>query len=118
MESARRLGNCLTVALTLWWATRGRGWMAVRRSEGLYGLVPHFGHGRVQKQGQQFLFIEAIPPRRKGVLWDRGDSFVLFPMIYRATRYKRVAMGTGDTLRDAVRQMWARDVCKHCGRMP
>lgn len=92
--------------------------MAVRRSEGLYGLVPHFGHGRVQKNGAQFLFIEGIPPRRKGSPWSKGDSFLAFPVIYRATRYRRVAQGTGNTLREAIRQMWARDVCKHCGRMP
>ena len=118
MQSARRVGNCLTFALSLWLATRGNGWIGFHRSEGLKGKLLHFVHGRIKRGGMELLIIEAIPPRRKGAAWQRGDLFFAFPMIIRATRWRRVAIGTGDTLRDAVRQMWARDVCKHCGRMP
>lgn len=116
--AARRLTNCLLVALTLWFATRGRGWIGLRRSLGLAGLIPHFVHGRERRGGHILIVVEAIPERRKGAAWQRGDSFLLFPAMFRATRYRRVAQGTGDTLRDAVRQMWHRDVCRHCGRMP
>lgn len=118
MQAARRLTNCLLVAVTLWWATRGRGWIGFRRSLGLAGMIPHFVHGREKRGGQILIIIEAIPPRRKSAPWQRGDSFLLFPAIYRARRYRLVATGTGDTLRDAVRQMWHQDVCRWCGRMP
>lgn len=116
--SARRIGNCLTFALALWWATRGRGWIGFHRSDGLKGKVPHFVHGRLKRNGLELLIVEAIPPRRKGTVWERGDMFFAFPMIVRASRWKRTAIGTGDTVREAMRQMWRRDVCKHCGRMP
>lgn len=118
MDKARRLTNCLLVALTLWFATRGRGWIGVRRSLGLAGLIPHFVHGREKQSGRILVIVEAIPPKRKDVPWSHGDSFLLFPALYRARRYRLVATGTGDTLRDAVRQMWSRDVCRWCGRMP
>lgn len=118
MESARRLGNCLTFSLALWWATRGHGWIGFRRSEGLHGLIPHFVHGRTRRRGTTLLIVEAIPERRKSRWRDPGDFFVLFPMMIRATRWRRTAIGTGDTLRDAIRDMRRHDICRHCGRMP
>lgn len=114
----RKWGNCCTFAFRLWLATRGRGWIGFRRSEGFSGLVPHFVHGRVRKNGLELLLIEAIPPRRKGAPWSRGDFVLAFPMIVRASLWKRTGIGTGDRVRDAVRDMRRSDICRHCGRMP
>lgn len=36
--------NCLVVALWLWLRSRGHGWLTVRRSHGLHGLIPHFAY--------------------------------------------------------------------------
>lgn len=115
---ARQWTNCLFVALALWISTRGRGWIGLRRSQGLKGKVPHFGHLREKCGGQYVVVIDAIPPRRKDRFFQGGDSFILFRPTYRATKYRRVAVGTGDDIRMALRQMWHHDICRHCGRMP
>lgn len=115
MRKIRQYGNCLTVALLLWAATRGRGWFWFRRSQGLGGKVPHFGHARERPNGR-LMVIDGIPPRRKATVCDEGDSFLCFPVTIRAREYRLVAQGTGDTIRDAVRGMWSRSPCRHCGR--
>lgn len=104
----RSISNCLVVALNLWIASRGRGGIGCVRSTGMWGLIPHFLHWRERKRGGEMLLIDAIPPRRKDAPWQRGDTFVMFPVTYRVRRYRLVATGTADTLKDAIRSMWGR----------
>lgn len=118
MEEGRRLGNCLTVACTLWRAATRRGWFCFRQSEGLKGLVVHCGHAREKFGGRELILVDAIPEFRKARIFQRGSFFLFFRMIFRVRRYRLTATGTGDNIQSAARDAWRNDACRHCGRMP
>lgn len=97
----RRLTNCLIVALSIWLKSGARHWIAVRRSVSFAGMVPHFSH--VRERGRELVMVDYIPRKRKPRIISRGDSLLLFDGLYRVRRYRLESVGTGDTLRDAVR---------------
>ena len=76
MPTVRRLSNCLIFAAVLWFRSRGRTWIAVRRSEGLKGLVPHFLH--LEEHGDTLIVRDYFPRRRKLRFGDQGDFALLF----------------------------------------
>lgn len=88
----------------------------MRRSSGLRGYVPHFGMARERANGRRLILVETIPPKRKERWLEDGNTFVAFPMIYRVRTYVLASMGTGDSLREAVRSQWHTiNVCPNCG---
>ena len=94
--------NCVLVALWLWWRSRMRTGVGVKRSEGLRGLVPHMFH--LQWRGDtRLIVVDYIPRRRKHAFTERGDSFVIFDGMYRARIYRQEAVATSDTLFSAYR---------------
>lgn len=100
--------NCAVVALALWYRASFRSGIVIKRSEGLYGLIPHFLHLRERKapkdrHGSTIVLVDYIPRRRKSGCADPGDSFVLFDGIYRVRIYRQVAVSTGDSLFSAYR---------------
>lgn len=109
--------NCMLVALALWLASRGRSGLWVRRSEGKQGRIPHTGIMR--ERGRALTVVDYIPRRRKTGIKDSGDCFVLFDGLFRVRRYVEVGIGTGDTLREAVRSAQAENspgLLLHSGR--
>lgn len=64
--------NCLLVALWLWIRSRGHGWLTVRRSHGLHGLIPHFAYA-ARARGW-LMTVEFCPRKSKSGLFSRGDS--------------------------------------------
>jgi hypothetical protein len=68
--------NCLLVALWLWFRGRGHGWIAMRRSDGLRGLIPHFAYA-ARARGWM-LTVEFSPGKSKSWIFSRGDSPLLF----------------------------------------
>lgn len=94
--------NCVLVALWLWWRSRMRTGVGVKRSEGLRGLVPHMFH--LQWRGDtRLVVVDYIPRRRKHAFIERGDSFVIFDGMYRVRIYRQEAVETSDTLFSAYR---------------
>lgn len=94
--------NCVLVALWLWWRSRMRTGVGVKRSEGLRGLVPHMFH--LQWRGDtRLIVVDYIPCRRKHAFTERGDSFVIFDGMYRVRIYRQEVVATSDTLFSAYR---------------
>lgn len=99
--------NCVVVALALWFRARFRTGIAVKRSDGLHGLIPHFMHMRERKRGRaprggiyaaDLLLEDFIPLRRKHGFLDDGDSFVVFEGMFRTRIYRLVAVSTAGSL--------------------
>lgn len=63
-------------------------------------MVPHLGIAR--ERDRELVVVDYIPRRRKSRLVGRGDSFALFDGLYRVRRYRLEAIGSGDSLREAV----------------
>ena len=105
--------NCVLVAVALWYRARFRSGLALKRSESLHGLIPHFLHLRERRRADatrrrgiratDLLVEDFIPRRRKSRFTDEGDSFVVFEGLFRTRIYRLVAVSTGSTLFEARR---------------
>ena len=108
----RHLSNCLLVAISLWFSTRGRAWIANRRSLYFRGLIPHFSVfiGR----GNTIYQIEYIPPVNEG---DVGRNYyALFDGYFQVKLWKNVGTGRAKSLISASRQ--ATHAAKQMIRIP
>ena len=85
----------------LWGASRGRDWVAVRRSRWFLGLIPHFAVFRAR--GRYCLHVEYVPRRERGDPKGKDDAVLIFNGRYRASLYRRVAVVYSDTYEDSVR---------------
>lgn len=90
----------------LWVAARGKIWVAIRRSLWFKGTIPHFSIFR--NKGMWCLHVEYIPNRRKGEPRTSDDLLLLFPGVYRATLFKRVASVTSKDYEEAVRGVFGK----------
>lgn len=102
--------NCALVAVALWYRARFRSGIAIKRSEGLHGLIPHFIHLRERKRRRlnpaerrgiyatDLIIEDYIPVRRKDGILDQGDSFLVFDGLFRTRVYRLVAVSTAGTL--------------------
>ncbi len=76
--------NCLFSAIRLWLKSRGRAWLAVRRSVAFRGLIPHYSC--IVDGEKQLIVIQYVPPTRQG---DAGkDSYLLFDGYWQINRYR------------------------------
>lgn len=90
----------MVVAASLWLRARGRGWLCMRRSVSLKGLVPHFGF--VEDRGRHIVCIEYVPRKRKGSTAPGADTALLFRGRYRVRRFVEVSRTEADSLQEAV----------------
>jgi len=95
--------NCLLVAVWLWIRGRAHGWLCVRRSVSLAGLIPHLAH--IEQHGLDWVLTEYIPTRRKGCGAQQPDTALLFRGRYRRRVLREVASSEADTLQDAINQI-------------
>ena len=93
--------NCLLVALWLWIRSRGHGWVSVRRSHGLHGLIPHFAYA-AQARGW-LLTAEFCPRKSKSGFFSRGDSPLAFRGHLVIRTYVLVDRSEPGSLADALR---------------
>ncbi len=96
----RYYSNCLLVALSIWASTRGRAWIANRRSLYFRGLIPHFSVfvGR----GETIYQIEYVPPVSDG---DSGSNYyALFDGYFQVKIWRNIGTGRSKTLIGASRE--------------
>lgn len=84
----------------LWAASRGKDWVAVRRSLWFKGAIPHFAVFRAR--GMFALKIEYVPRRLFGEPKTTEDAAILFNGHYKATLYRRVISVTADAYHQVV----------------
>lgn len=96
--------NCLIVALMLWYRTRFRSSIAVRRSEGLKGVIPHFYQVKELRGKRTIVLVDYIPRRSKATFLSQGDKFVVFNGQFRVRIYRLQGMATADSLLGAFRE--------------
>lgn len=94
--------NCLIVALWLWFRSRGRAYLWVRRSLHFAGLVPHAGTAHVAKDGT-LMVVEYVPP--KNDLWTRKNMLVLFDGTYRVWEMRPVSVRRFKTMEEVTAWM-------------
>lgn len=94
--------NCVIVALWLWWRSRLKTGLGVKRSDGLRGMVPHMFHLK-WRQDSRLVVVDYIPRRRKHQFSDEGDSFVVFDGMYRVRIFRQTSVATADSLFAAYR---------------
>ena len=94
--------NCVLVAAWLWWRSRFKSGVSVKRSEGMRGMVPHMFHLRWRKDSR-LVVVDYIPRHRKHQIKDDGDSFVVFNGLYRVRIYRQESISTADSLFAAYR---------------
>ena len=107
--------------MSIWLKSGARHWIAVRRSHGKRGRIPHASaiaesgplkfHDRPDgtwyavPDGSTLYVLEYAPPEGqcKDSITQAGAFPLLFSGLYYLRRYRLESVGTGDTLRDAVR---------------
>lgn len=94
--------NCLIVALWLWFRSRGRAYLWVRRSLHFAGLVPHAGTAHVIGR-RGLAVVEYVPP--KNDLWTRKNMLVLFDGTYRVWEMRPVAVHRFKTMAEVTAWM-------------
>lgn len=94
--------NCVLVAVWLWWRSRLKSGVGVKRSEGLKGLIPHMFHLQWRKDSR-LVVVDYIPRRRKHRFTGDGDTFVIFHGLYRVRIYRQESVSTADSLLAAYR---------------
>lgn len=94
--------NCVLVAVWLWWRSRLKSGVGVKRSEGLKGLIPHMFHLQWRRDNR-LVVVDYIPRRRKHQIKDDGDSFIVFDGLYRVRIYRQESVSTADSLFSAYR---------------
>ena len=99
--------NCLLVAVWLWLRGRAHGWLCVRRSASLGGLIPHLAH--IEQSGLDWVLTEYVPRNRKGIGVAQPDTALLFRGRYRRRILREVASSEADTLQDAINQIDQRE---------
>lgn len=107
-DGVGKKANCLTEAWRAWRRLRGKQWLAVKRSVGKHGRIPHFAVISVTEDAL-YLF-EYAPPegRRKHNLTDAGAFPVLFDGWYYVRRYRLDGVGAAPTFEQAVDQLLGR----------
>jgi hypothetical protein len=81
--------NCLVFALGKWIKSRCRGWIMVRRSQGLKGLIPHFAYA--EERDGALVVTDFIPKHRKSRFLDHGDFALFFRGIVRTMTFEMVS---------------------------
>lgn len=118
--------------MAIWWRLRGRAWIAVKRSRGKGGRLPHFGifseggdlewHAHpgggswtASPNGSALYLIEYAPDRsrRKQSITQTGDFPLLFSGLYYIRRYRLEAEGIGATF-----DLAAHDLLRNFGARP
>ena len=95
----RYLTNCLFVAAAIWFSTRGRSWVAKRRSLYFRGLIPHFSV--FIGKGDSIYQVEYVPPVEDG---DVGVNYVaLFDGYFQVKVWQKTGSGRSKTLLGAWR---------------
>lgn len=94
--------NCLLAAIYFWFCGQCHGWLAVRRSSGLRGLIPHFAH--ISRDGMFLTMVDFGPLKSKDRSTDEGDSHFLFKGVFRVRRYMQVGCVTVKSLSEAKRE--------------
>ena len=102
MKPIRLWLNCWVVAFYLWFHSRMKDGIGVKRSAGLKGLVPHFFYLKERKK-KELIIIDYIPRKRKNVLIESGDNLLFFNGLFRTRVYKLVGISTADSFIDSYR---------------
>lgn len=96
--AVRERFNCLLIALWLWFRSRGRFLIGIRRSESLRGTIPHFVV--VIESPERVTLIDYVPNHRKEHPADlRRGSALLFRGHFRVREYRMVSERHHSTLK-------------------